>query len=362
MSLPPFLRLARLVLVFTSLLTVGSALRADTIVLKNGDKLTGTVLKLDSGKLTVKTNYADVVPVDWDQVVSFTTDQALILPQASGPALGITAMERTDAGIEVTTATGKVTLKPGDVTVLRSTADQKAYEYTLHPGWLHEWAGTGNVSLALARGNSNTTTFGAGVNAARATLHDKTALYVTSLYSTNGNSTPTTSANADGGGINYSHNIGPKAFAYASGDFYSDALQQLTLRSIVGGGAGVHLIKSPKQTLDASVGLVWTHEHYSATEFAVNTVNSFPALAISEQYMRKFGANSVLTENFAIYPDLSNLGDYQFVLGSSFSTKVAKMLTWATTFGDTYTSFPPAGTLDNDVVLTTGLGITFARK
>jgi len=361
MSLPLSVRFARFALVLTLLTTAASTLFADTVVLKNGDKLTGTVIKLDDGKLTIKTAYADALPVSWDQVVSFTTDEALVLPQASG-TLNVTALERTDAGLVVTTSTGKVTLKPGDVTVLRSPGDQKAYESTLHPGWGHEWAGTGNVSLALARGNSNTTTFGAGVTAARATLHDKTALYVTSLYSTNGNSTPTTSANADGGGINYSHNVGARTFVYGSGDFYADALQDLTLRSIVGGGGGLHVIKAPKQTFDVAAGIVWTHENYSASEFATSTVNSFPALDISEQYMRKFGANSILTEQFAIYPDLSNLGQYQFVLGSSFSTKVAKMLTWATTFSDNFTSFPPAGTLDNDVVLTTGLGISFARK
>jgi len=33
-----------------------------------------------------------------------------------------------------------------------------------------------------------------------------------------------------------------------------------------------------------------------------------------------------------------------------------------TTFSDNYTSFPPAGTLDNDVILTTGLGVTLTRK
>ena len=361
MSLPLSLRSVRFALVLTFLSATASALLADTVVLKNGDKLTGTVVNLASGKLTVKTAYADAFPVSWDQVVSVTTDGVLILPQSSGD-LKVTGLERTDAGFVLTTSTGKVTLKPGDVTVLRSPADQKAYEDTLHPGWGHEWAGTGNVSLALARGNSNTTTFGAGVTAARPTLHDKTALYFNALYSTNGNSTPTTSANADGGGISYSHNIGARAFGYGSADFYADALQDLTLRSIIGGGGGLHVIKAPKQTFDAAAGIVWTHESYSQSEFATSTVNSFPALDLSEQYMRKFGANSVLTEQFAIYPDLSNLGQYQFVLGSSFSTKVAKMLTWATTFSDNYTSFPPAGTLDNDVVLTTGLGISFARK
>jgi hypothetical protein len=37
------------------------------------------------------------------------------------------------------------------------------------------------------------------------------------------------------------------------------------------------------------------------------------------------------------------------------------MFNWVTTFNDSYTSFPPAGTLNNDVILTTGLGITLAR-
>jgi hypothetical protein len=38
------------------------------------------------------------------------------------------------------------------------------------------------------------------------------------------------------------------------------------------------------------------------------------------------------------------------------------MLNWVTTFTDNYTSFPPAGTLNNDLTLTTGLGVTLNRK
>lgn len=361
MSLSVLPRIARFVLAFTLLTVAATALHADTVVLKNGDKLTGTVLKLVGGKLTVKTPYADAVVVSWDHVASFTTAQPLVLPTATG-TIQVTGIERTDAGLVVTTSTGTSTLQPAAVTVLRSPADQQAYEASIHPGWGHAWTGSGNVSLALARGNSNTTTFGAGVTAVRATLRDKTSLYINTLYATNANSTPTTSANADGGGLSYQHNLNPKVFAYGSGDFYADALQDLDLRSIIGGGFGWHVSKTPKQTFDVAGGIVWTHENYSATEFATSTVNSFPALQLSEQYTRKIGASSNFTEQFAIYPDLSNLGQYQFTIGSTFGTKVGKMLTWVTTFADNYTSFPPAGTLDNDVVLTTGLGITLARK
>ena len=38
-------------------------LHADTVVLKNGDRVTGTAVKLEGGKLIFKTAYADVVTI-----------------------------------------------------------------------------------------------------------------------------------------------------------------------------------------------------------------------------------------------------------------------------------------------------------
>jgi hypothetical protein len=238
----------------------------------------------------------------------------------------------------------------------------------LHPNWGHAWIGAANVSLALAKGNSDTATFGAGFNAARATRTDKTTLYFNTLYSENANSVPSTSANSTGGGIRYDHNVGPRLFVFGSGDFLNNALQDLDLRSIVGGGFGWHASKTDKQTFDILGGLVWTHENYSAvaatdtTTATPSSINSFAALDLGEQYTRKIGAGSLFTEQAYIYPDLSTLSQYQFNVNSTFSTKLGKMFNWVTTFSDNYTSFPPAGTLDNDVILTTGLGVTLTRK
>jgi putative salt-induced outer membrane protein YdiY len=357
--LPP--RLTRIFLPSALLVfAVCPTLRADTVVLKNGDRLTGTALKLDGGKLTFKTDYADAITITWDQVTNLTISKPMVLPTAKGN-LNVTGIERSDAGLVVTTPSGPSTLAPADVTVLRTTADQATYEASLHPNWAHAWAGAANVNLALARGNSNTTTFGAGFTAARTTRTDKTSLYVNTLYSTNANSTPSTSANASGGGIRYDHNLNPRLFAFGSGDFYADALQELDLRSIVGGGFGWHASKTAKQTFDVLGGIVWTHEDYSATADATSTTNSFPAIDLGEQYTRKIGAGSQFTEQAYLYPDLQTLSDYQFTLNTTFSTKLGKMFNWVTTFSDNYTSFPPTGKLSNDAILTTGLGVTLTR-
>jgi putative salt-induced outer membrane protein YdiY len=335
-------------------------LLADTITLTNGDKLTGTVVKLEAGKLTFKTSYADAIVITWDQVASLKTTQPFILSTPKGN-LSVTSIERGSAGLIVTTESGPSTMNPAAVTVLRTPADQKAYEASLHPGWGHAWAGAANVSLALTKGNSDTATFGAGFTGARTTPTDKTALYVNTIYSENAHSIPTTSANATNGGLRYDHNIEPKLFVFGSGDFSSNALQDLDLRSITGGGFGWHATKSPKQSLDLLGGVVWTHESYSATATAPSATNSFAALNLGEQYTRKVGASSSLTEQAFVYPDLDDPGRYQFTINSTFSTKIGKIFNWVTSFNDEYTSFPPTGTVSNDVILTTGLGVTLAR-
>jgi putative salt-induced outer membrane protein YdiY len=266
------------------------ALRADTVVLKNGDRLTGTAVKLEGGKLTFKTDYADAFAIAWDQVTSLTTTKPLVLPTAKGN-LSVSSIERGTTGLVVATASGPATMDPAAVTILRTPADQKAYEDSLHPGWAHAWAGAATANLALARGNSDTATFGAGFTGARTTRTDKTLLYANFLYSTNANSVPSTSANTTSGGARYDHNLSPKLFAFGSGDFSTNALQDLDLRSIIGGGVGWHASKSAKQSFDVLGGIVWTHETYSP-----GPTNSFAAVDLGEVYTRKIGAGSLFTE------------------------------------------------------------------
>lgn len=356
-------RAVLVVFAFIGLIT-NPVLRADTVVLKNGDRLTGTAVKLEGGKLTFKTAYADAIAIAWDQVANLKVDKPLVLAQDKGN-LSVTSIDRTDAGLVVTTATGNSPMDAAAVTVLRTPADQAAYEASLRPNWGHAWTLAANANLALAKGNSDTETLGAGVTAVRATRTDKTSLYFNTLYGRD-NKVSVTTANTTGGGLRYDHNLNPKLFAFGSGDFLTNGLQDLDLRSTLSGGFGWHALKDKNQSLDVLGGVAWTHESYSAVTNGDSTtpasINSFAALNLGEQYNRKFGASSLITEQANFFPDMSNLGRIEFNVNSSFTTKIAKMFNWVTTFSDNYTSFPPSGTLNNDVILTTGLGVTLDRK
>ena len=66
-----FVRLILSIVVIAMLCASASARRKDVVVMKNGDKLTGDVKRLENGVLYVETDYSSgSVPIDWMQVES----------------------------------------------------------------------------------------------------------------------------------------------------------------------------------------------------------------------------------------------------------------------------------------------------
>ncbi|MFG5859861.1 DUF481 domain-containing protein [Metapseudomonas sp. CR1201] len=56
-----------------------SPLRADTVWLNNGDRLTGEITLLDGGKLALKTRYAGQVLIDWKDIDTLSSEKPLLI-------------------------------------------------------------------------------------------------------------------------------------------------------------------------------------------------------------------------------------------------------------------------------------------
>ena len=54
---------------------------ADTVWLKNGDRLTGDIVLLDGGKLVLKTHYAGRIMIDWEDIATLNSAKALLVKQ-----------------------------------------------------------------------------------------------------------------------------------------------------------------------------------------------------------------------------------------------------------------------------------------
>lgn len=329
---------------------------ADQVSLKNGDRLSGTVVKSDGKALTLHTDYAGDVSLKWDAVAGIQTGEPLHVQLQNGRSVS-GPVTTSDGKLEIATKSGAIEEPISDVKTLRNESEETTYEKSLHPGLLQGWKSGLNAGFALTRGNSASKNLAIAFTAARQTTNDKLSLYENSVYATNDatGAVPHTTANTAGGGVAYNHDVTKKVFGFVAADFFADALQGLNLRSVLGGGAGYHAIKSDPTTLDLLAGLNYTHESY--TTFSRNLA----ALTLGEELMHQLGKSTVLNEKALIFPDLNSAGDYRATIDFATVTKISKRLGWQNAFSDIYVTNPPPGKKKNDMVLTTGLNVSFGE-
>lgn len=355
------------VLILVVLSAFSSALFADQVTLKNGDRLTGTVVKSDGKTLVIHTDAAGDVELKFDAIQDIKTDADLHVSLKGGKT-AVGPVTTTDDKVQIATKTsGTVEAPKGDVTLIRNDAEQAAYDKSLHPGLMHGWNGGANVGFSVARGNSETENLALAFNAVHPTLNDKITLYASSINTTNNLATPSTVANLNQGGFRYDRNINPKLFWFGSGDFMSNALQFLDLRQVYSGGFGFHARNNDRTILDFLGGLNYTHETYSNGTLispgvyeSYGKTNRFVALTLGEELNQKLGKSTVLTQNVDFYPDLQQ-SEYRFTFNVGTVTKLNKWFGWQNQFGDIYVSNPPTGAKKNDVLFTTGLNVSFTR-
>lgn len=350
------LRLSRY-LAYVVVLVSSQLLLADQVVLSNGDRLTGTITQSDGKNLVIKTEFAGDVTIQWSAVQEINSATPLHVGLKDGRT--VAGPVKTSGGtLEVETKdAGSVAVSKDTVTFLRSDAEQIAYEKTLNPGWMEAWHGGANISFALTRGNSATKNLALAFTADRKTLHDHLGLYANSVFATNDavGAVPHTTANAIQSGTRYDHDLNPRIFGFVAADFQTDDLQDLNLRSVLGGGLGFHAIKSARTTMDLLGGANYTRENYS--QFNRN----FAALTLGEELTTRLGAATVLTQKLYFYPDLSESGEYRAVFNFGTITKISKWMGWQNAFGDIYVTNPPAGAKLNDLILTTGINLSFGH-
>jgi putative salt-induced outer membrane protein len=337
---------------------LSTLLFADQVVLNNGDRLTGTITKSDGKTLVIKTEFAGEVTIQWPAIQSLTSATPLHVATAAKTVVG--PVTTTDGTLAVNTSqSGTVDVPRAQVTALRDDKEQAAYEKSLHPNLLQGWVGGANVGFALTAGNSETENLALAFTADRKTSHDEIVLYTNTIYATNNapGAVPGVTANATQGGARYDRNLTKRLFAFGGADFQTDALQNLNLRSVLGGGLGYHLINTSRTTLDFLGGVNYTKEDYIGLD------RNFAALTLGEELMHKMGASTVVMEKLYFYPGLSDSdsGEYRAAFNLGTITKISKWLGWQNAFGDIYVTNPPVGKRTNDLQLTTGINVAFTH-
>ena len=328
-----------------------SAAFADQITLKNGDRITGRVIKSDGKTLTFNGQYVGEFTVALDNIAKITSDKPLYVGLSDGRT--VVGVVKADADrTEIRSSTGPVTAARGSIQFIRSEAEQAIYESTLNPGLFEQWTGGADLGVALTKGNSDTTNIALGMAISRETLHDKTTLYGAAVYNRDGTSgTSRTVANTLRFGGRYSRDFSKKWFGYVFSDLERNGLQELNLRWVIGGGVGYHVIRNERTNLDLLGGLAMNREYFSG----LNNDRTSAEAQAGQTLTHQFNTRVSLKEQLFFFPNLSRGGEYRINFDTSLVTDITRRIGLQLTLSDRYLSNPPSGFKQNDLLLTTGV-------
>lgn len=359
------------------LLAAAGAADADQVALRNGDRLTGTIVRSDEKTLLLKTDYAGEVSLKREAIVSIDTQEPLYLMLAGGRTV-VGSVVGTGGTLEVSTKNeGEVKVPLESVKAVRNAAEQKAFEEAAdrkrHPHLADVWSALLDTGLSLTRGNSETLTYTMSGKAARITERSKISLYSTAIY-TRDNTTPParTTSHAIRGGLRGDFNVSERFYWFAFTDFEYDEFQHLDLRNVVGGGFGRHALKRKNATLDIFGGGSLDQEYFGgyltanpapppATIPVPATTRRSGEGVFGEEFNSKLNSRMTVSERFALYPNLTRPGDYRFQFDATATTKLKSWLGWQLTFSDRYLSDPQQNVKPNDLLLSTGVRLTFGK-
>ncbi|MDP2749160.1 DUF481 domain-containing protein [Pseudomonas sp.] len=138
---------SRTLLCLTLSVAATSAL-ADTVWLKNGDRLTGKIKFYDGGKLLLETDYGGAIALDWSKIATLESDQELLIKENAIAGERAKSLQPAEPG--------KVILANGDAP---KTVELASIKQMLKPKPLIEdfvWKGNIDASLDYKRAERDT--------------------------------------------------------------------------------------------------------------------------------------------------------------------------------------------------------------
>jgi putative salt-induced outer membrane protein YdiY len=254
--------IATFILASMSLAYAAAAL-ADEIVLDNGDRITGKVLRKETDVLVVNTKYAGDLSIAWSNIRRVTTDAPITMYFEDGNRL-IGTLTSEEDGTVIVKSGDTLTSAPIPITKLKyinPSADVSGEGVKV--------VGHINAGYASSSGNTNTKKFNLDTEVVARTLQNR--------YTLGARAARTEDSGVDTesnwlGYMKYDHFITKKWYGYANGNFENDKFKDIRLRSTLGLGSGYQFIESPRTNLSLEGGL-----NYVDTDFYAAEDDDYPA-------------------------------------------------------------------------------------
>ena len=317
------------------------AQKADTVILRNGDRIVGELKKLDRGAVSYSTDDMGTLAIQWEKIDRIISSRYFEVEVASG-ARYYGALERGEQIGMVVVA----------VAEFSDTLD-RAVIVRINPigrGFLDRVDGTIGLSLSFQRAN-RLRDFGIEADASyRSTLwltEVRSSVYFQAQEGANGTSRNSLSV----GELRF---LPHRWSLVGTGSLEQNEELALDLRALISAGGGRFLHQSNRAYLLVGSGLAYTNERYTGS----SPTSSLEALAsVAAEYFRLDSPKSNLRGTLTVYPSITDFGRVRSDLDVSLTHEVIKDFTIGLTLFDKFDSRPPAAGVaqhDYGVALITG--------
>jgi putative salt-induced outer membrane protein YdiY len=350
-------------LAFTSLLAffcLASVVQADVVTLKNGDRVTGTLVTIKGGTLQLKSDILGDLSIPMAKVATYTVDKPVaVIIKGKEPIKG--TLELSPSGDWQVKANGQSqTIAAASVDTIMP-ADEYQKLVVVKPAPWQAWKGGISVGETIQHGNQETNTFTTTINAVRERPaapifqgHTRTNFDLMALLSHASQDDSSVTSHTFSTNLREDFLFTPSLFVFGLAQLDHISTEGLYLRQTYGGGFGKDVITKPRTTFSVIGGLTAQHEKFF-TGMEDETLDVLVGEKLGEQITKRIRFD----QNLNFYPNITQGGEYRFDTSAILSIKLFNRFSFNTSAIDLYLSNPPAGNQKNNITLSTGLGYTF---
>jgi putative salt-induced outer membrane protein YdiY len=226
--------------------------RADEVQLKNGDRISGTIVRMENKVLTIKTPYSGDLSIKWEAVAAISTDSSVHVGLSDDTSAhgALFPAEEGRLSLKAEKVEEPWTFDIDDVEVINPPPD---YRWTLRL----------NAGVDIEKGNTDSEEYHLDTRFFVRTERSRYTVWaeLDKEYASNDLTEDSTFSV-----LKYDHFFTKKWYGWLATLIETDEFKDLNLRSVTGAGPGYQFFESPLRNLGVETGAVYVNEDFDEGE------------------------------------------------------------------------------------------------
>lgn len=318
---------------------------ADVIVMKNGDRITGTIKSASDGKMTITPNFdkSSPITVTQSEIASFSTTHPLKIKLKNGTLITLPV----------------ALAPPGQVLVMARGVPPRPLPINdiakINPG--PAWSGSLSVNGAYNDAGTSSKSIGASVTAIKLTDIDRITLKADYNYGDqNDEGVRSETANNWSASAKYDYFVSKQWYAYGIVPARANHINFLRLELEPGAGGGYQWINDADFHFSTEAGFSWVYTDYATAPGVTQNLAGRVAYSIDKSWGN--GRIKVF-HTLAFLPPLEGSNDYLIQGEAGVRTTIVGNLFSELKADVNYNSQPGADARETTTQISLGIGMTF---